>query len=162
MICTDCAHLLIRWNKCITYWVIHLVFFFPKDYMPFRDIYVSTFKNDIEYNQLLVQTAMALQTNKFIQVMNPPRALTSAKENLFVFEGSHSTQQKPVWASSHPSLLIFALFLSLSKPAKTNWTSWGKTLRISGRESRRKWWECLCRKIYPSTNVATRRAFTVN
>uniref|UniRef100_A0A3B4U262 Rho GTPase-activating protein 29 n=1 Tax=Seriola dumerili TaxID=41447 RepID=A0A3B4U262_SERDU len=38
-----------------------------QDYMPFSDIYVSTFKKDIEYNQLLIQTAMALQTNKFIQ-----------------------------------------------------------------------------------------------
>ncbi|XP_031720822.1 rho GTPase-activating protein 29-like isoform X1 [Anarrhichthys ocellatus] len=36
-------------------------------YMPFSDVYISTFKNDIEYKQLLVQTAMALQTNKFIQ-----------------------------------------------------------------------------------------------
>uniref|UniRef100_A0A674BYJ4 Rho GTPase-activating protein 29 n=1 Tax=Salmo trutta TaxID=8032 RepID=A0A674BYJ4_SALTR len=31
------------------------------------DIYISTFKNDIEYSQLLLQTATALQTNKFIQ-----------------------------------------------------------------------------------------------
>ncbi|XP_058478461.1 rho GTPase-activating protein 29-like isoform X2 [Solea solea] len=38
-----------------------------QDYMPFSEIYISTFKNDIEYNQLLIQTAMALQTNKFIQ-----------------------------------------------------------------------------------------------
>lgn len=38
-----------------------------QDYMPFNDIYLSTFKNDIEYNQLLIQTAGALQTNKFIQ-----------------------------------------------------------------------------------------------
>ncbi|XP_062260709.1 rho GTPase-activating protein 29-like isoform X2 [Platichthys flesus] len=38
-----------------------------QDYMPFSDIYVSTFKKDIEDNQLLIQTAMALQTNKFIQ-----------------------------------------------------------------------------------------------
>ncbi|XP_070774582.1 rho GTPase-activating protein 29-like isoform X1 [Enoplosus armatus] len=38
-----------------------------QDYMPFSDIYVSTFKNDIEYKHLLIQTAMALQTNKFIQ-----------------------------------------------------------------------------------------------
>ncbi|KAK9538763.1 hypothetical protein VZT92_003913 [Zoarces viviparus] len=36
-------------------------------YMPFSDVYISTFKTDIEYKQLLVQTAMALQTNKFIQ-----------------------------------------------------------------------------------------------
>ncbi|KAF3857991.1 hypothetical protein F7725_011192 [Dissostichus mawsoni] len=38
-----------------------------QDYMPFSDIYVSTFKNDIEYKQLLTQTAIALQTNKYIQ-----------------------------------------------------------------------------------------------
>ncbi|XP_062284934.1 rho GTPase-activating protein 29 [Scomber scombrus] len=38
-----------------------------QDYMPFSDIYVSTFKNEIEYNHLLVQSAVALQTNKFIQ-----------------------------------------------------------------------------------------------
>ncbi|KAK2822673.1 hypothetical protein Q5P01_022738 [Channa striata] len=38
-----------------------------QDYMPFSDIYVSTFKKDIEFNQLLIQTAMALQSNKFIQ-----------------------------------------------------------------------------------------------
>ncbi|KAM3865833.1 rho GTPase-activating protein 29-like [Diretmus argenteus] len=38
-----------------------------QDYMPFSDTYISTFKNDIEYSQLLLQTAMALQTNKFIQ-----------------------------------------------------------------------------------------------
>ncbi|CAL8279228.1 unnamed protein product [Lota lota] len=38
-----------------------------QDYMPFSDIYVSTLKKDIEYSQLLVQSAMALQTNKFIQ-----------------------------------------------------------------------------------------------
>ncbi|XP_048020356.1 rho GTPase-activating protein 29 isoform X1 [Megalobrama amblycephala] len=38
-----------------------------QDYMPFRDIYVSAFKNEIEYNHVLLQTAAALQTNKFIQ-----------------------------------------------------------------------------------------------
>uniref|UniRef100_A0A3B4ASL0 Rho GTPase-activating protein 29 n=1 Tax=Periophthalmus magnuspinnatus TaxID=409849 RepID=A0A3B4ASL0_9GOBI len=38
-----------------------------QDYMPFSDIYTSAFKNDIEYNQLLIQNAMALQSNKFIQ-----------------------------------------------------------------------------------------------
>ncbi|XP_051556356.1 rho GTPase-activating protein 29-like isoform X2 [Myxocyprinus asiaticus] len=38
-----------------------------QDYMPFRDIYVSAFKNEIEYNQVLLQTAAALQTNKFVQ-----------------------------------------------------------------------------------------------
>lgn len=42
--------------------------FLFKDFMPFSDIYISTFKKDIEYNQLIIQTAVALQTNKFIQV----------------------------------------------------------------------------------------------
>ncbi|XP_036822195.1 rho GTPase-activating protein 29 isoform X2 [Oncorhynchus mykiss] len=38
-----------------------------QDYMPFRETYISTFKNDTEYSQLLLQTATALQTNKFMQ-----------------------------------------------------------------------------------------------
>uniref|UniRef100_A0A673ZGZ7 Rho GTPase-activating protein 29 n=1 Tax=Salmo trutta TaxID=8032 RepID=A0A673ZGZ7_SALTR len=38
-----------------------------KEFMPFRDIYMSAFKNDIEYSQLLLHTAAALQTNKFMQ-----------------------------------------------------------------------------------------------
>ncbi|XP_036377774.1 rho GTPase-activating protein 29 isoform X1 [Megalops cyprinoides] len=38
-----------------------------QEYMPFREIYMSAFKNDIEYSQVLLQTAAALQSNKFIQ-----------------------------------------------------------------------------------------------
>uniref|UniRef100_A0A3P9K155 Rho GTPase-activating protein 29 n=1 Tax=Oryzias latipes TaxID=8090 RepID=A0A3P9K155_ORYLA len=38
-----------------------------QDFMPFSDIYISTFKKDIEHNTLLLQTALALQSNKFIQ-----------------------------------------------------------------------------------------------
>ncbi|XP_061694283.1 rho GTPase-activating protein 29-like isoform X2 [Syngnathoides biaculeatus] len=38
-----------------------------QDYMPFSDIYNSTFKNNVENNNLLMQSALALQTNKFIQ-----------------------------------------------------------------------------------------------
>ncbi|KAG9343621.1 hypothetical protein JZ751_013791 [Albula glossodonta] len=38
-----------------------------QDYMPFREIYTSAFKHDIEYSQVLLQTAAALQTNKFVQ-----------------------------------------------------------------------------------------------
>lgn len=57
--------------------------------MPFSDIYVSTFKKDIEYNQLLLQTAMALQTNRFIQVgvtrssLEPTQALVSVTLSCF-------------------------------------------------------------------------------
>ncbi|CDQ68575.1 unnamed protein product [Oncorhynchus mykiss] len=39
-----------------------------QEFMPFRDIYMSAFKNDIEYSQLLLHTAATLQTNKFMQV----------------------------------------------------------------------------------------------
>ncbi|XP_041737230.2 rho GTPase-activating protein 29-like isoform X2 [Coregonus clupeaformis] len=38
-----------------------------QEFMPFRDVYMSAFKNDIEYSQLLLHTAAALQTNKFMQ-----------------------------------------------------------------------------------------------
>uniref|UniRef100_A0AAY4CQ04 Rho GTPase-activating protein 29 n=1 Tax=Denticeps clupeoides TaxID=299321 RepID=A0AAY4CQ04_9TELE len=38
-----------------------------EEYMPFKDIYMSAFKNDMEYSQLLLQKATALQTNKFMQ-----------------------------------------------------------------------------------------------
>jgi hypothetical protein len=65
--------LLIMWNlisSVINNILIQRYFCFlsSKDYMPFSDIYVSTLKKDIEYSQLLVQSVMALQTNKFIQV----------------------------------------------------------------------------------------------
>ncbi|XP_073686931.1 rho GTPase-activating protein 29 [Garra rufa] len=38
-----------------------------QEHMPFRDIYISAFKNDIEYSQLIMQTTAALQSNKFMQ-----------------------------------------------------------------------------------------------
>ncbi|KAJ8397567.1 hypothetical protein AAFF_G00438430 [Aldrovandia affinis] len=38
-----------------------------QEYMPFQDIYISAFKNDIEYSHVLLQTAGALQSHKFIQ-----------------------------------------------------------------------------------------------
>lgn len=48
--------------------LVKVLFCFLKEYMPFSDIYNSTFKNEAEYRQLLIQTATALQTNKFMQV----------------------------------------------------------------------------------------------
>uniref|UniRef100_A0A8C4SQR6 Rho GTPase-activating protein 29 n=1 Tax=Erpetoichthys calabaricus TaxID=27687 RepID=A0A8C4SQR6_ERPCA len=38
-----------------------------QEHMPFREIYISAFENDIESSQILLQTAAALQTNKFMQ-----------------------------------------------------------------------------------------------
>lgn len=39
-----------------------------QEFMPFRETYVAAFKNDIEYSQLVLQTAAVLQSNKFMQV----------------------------------------------------------------------------------------------
>uniref|UniRef100_A0A673CEN7 Rho GTPase-activating protein 29 n=1 Tax=Sphaeramia orbicularis TaxID=375764 RepID=A0A673CEN7_9TELE len=38
-----------------------------QEFMPFREIFTNAFKNDIEYSQLVLQTAAVLQSNKFIQ-----------------------------------------------------------------------------------------------
>ncbi|KAJ8010451.1 hypothetical protein DPEC_G00075210 [Dallia pectoralis] len=38
-----------------------------QEFMPFQDIYMSAFRNDAEYSKLLLHTAAALQTNKFLQ-----------------------------------------------------------------------------------------------
>uniref|UniRef100_A0A669F5B8 Rho GTPase-activating protein 29 n=1 Tax=Oreochromis niloticus TaxID=8128 RepID=A0A669F5B8_ORENI len=38
-----------------------------QEFMPFREIYMTAFKNDIEYSQLILQTAAILQSNKFMQ-----------------------------------------------------------------------------------------------
>lgn len=46
----------------------HLDFFQFQEFMPFRETYVAAFKNDIEYSQLVLQTAAVLQSNKFMQV----------------------------------------------------------------------------------------------
>lgn len=40
-----------------------------KEFMPFRETYMAAFKNDIEYSQLVLQTAAVLQSNKFVQVI---------------------------------------------------------------------------------------------
>uniref|UniRef100_A0A3Q2Z6L9 Rho GTPase-activating protein 29 n=1 Tax=Hippocampus comes TaxID=109280 RepID=A0A3Q2Z6L9_HIPCM len=41
---------------------------FPlKDFMPFRDIYMAAFKNDVEYSKLILNTTAVLQSNKFMQ-----------------------------------------------------------------------------------------------
>uniref|UniRef100_A0A8C6WMF3 Rho GTPase-activating protein 29 n=1 Tax=Neogobius melanostomus TaxID=47308 RepID=A0A8C6WMF3_9GOBI len=38
-----------------------------QEFMPFREIYTTAFKNDVEYSQLVLQTAAILQSHKFIQ-----------------------------------------------------------------------------------------------
>ncbi|XP_037613026.1 rho GTPase-activating protein 29 isoform X2 [Sebastes umbrosus] len=38
-----------------------------QEFMPFREIYTTAFKNDIEYSQLVLHTAAVLQSNKFVQ-----------------------------------------------------------------------------------------------
>ena len=43
--------------------------------MPFREIYMTAFKNDIEYSQLVLHTVAVLQSNKFVQVMHEKATL---------------------------------------------------------------------------------------
>ncbi|KAM6900808.1 rho GTPase-activating protein 29 isoform 1-T1 [Xenentodon cancila] len=38
-----------------------------QEFMPFHEIYMTAFKNDIEYSQLVLHTSAVLQSNKFIQ-----------------------------------------------------------------------------------------------
>ncbi|XP_019722599.1 rho GTPase-activating protein 29-like [Hippocampus comes] len=38
-----------------------------QDFMPFRDIYMAAFKNDVEYSKLILNTTAVLQSNKFMQ-----------------------------------------------------------------------------------------------
>ncbi|XP_024861479.1 rho GTPase-activating protein 29 isoform X2 [Kryptolebias marmoratus] len=38
-----------------------------QEFMPFREIYTTAFRHDIEYSQLVLQTAVILQSNKFVQ-----------------------------------------------------------------------------------------------
>uniref|UniRef100_A0A8C7X2U5 Rho GTPase-activating protein 29 n=1 Tax=Oryzias sinensis TaxID=183150 RepID=A0A8C7X2U5_9TELE len=38
-----------------------------QEFMPFREIYMTAFKNDNEYSQLVLSTAAILQSNKFMQ-----------------------------------------------------------------------------------------------
>lgn len=42
--------------------------------MPFRETYMTAFKNDVEYSQLVLHTTAVLQNHKFMQV-NTGRAL---------------------------------------------------------------------------------------
>lgn len=50
-----------------------------QEFMPFCETYMTAFKNDIEYSQLVLHTAAVLQTNKFMQVYNPTKAINQAK-----------------------------------------------------------------------------------
>lgn len=45
--------------------------------MPFCETYMTAFKNDIEYSQLVLQTAAILQSNKFMQVSQQSQGLIS-------------------------------------------------------------------------------------
>ncbi|XP_057679918.1 rho GTPase-activating protein 29 isoform X2 [Corythoichthys intestinalis] len=38
-----------------------------QEFMPFRDIYMAAFRNDIEYSRLVLNTTAVLQSNKFMQ-----------------------------------------------------------------------------------------------
>ncbi len=52
-----------------------------KEYMPFRETYMTAFKNDIEYSQLVLHTVAVLQSNKFVQVIQQ-------KQKMLVWNGN--------------------------------------------------------------------------
>ena len=65
----------------------HLFGVAKQEFMPFRKIYMSAFKNDIEYSQLLLHTAAALQANKFMQVRPPTHTLFRSSGNTIRLKG---------------------------------------------------------------------------
>lgn len=81
--------------------------------MPFRETYVAAFKNDIEYSQLVLQTAAVLQSNKFMQV----RKISVVEKNLMKTKGL-----KSACAGIYLLDCFLFLFLSLFLPERTNWT----------------------------------------
>lgn len=98
--------------------------------MPFREIYMNAFKNDVEYSQLVLHTAAVLQSNKFIQVM---------KQRGFCISLNGTLCRVVQWKQE--DLLTVCVFLSsLSWPERMSWTNCEKRSRSSGRESKRKWW----------------------
>lgn len=50
-----------------------------KEFMPFREIYTTAFKHDVEYSQLVLQTAVILQSHKFVQVTHQKEPSDSVK-----------------------------------------------------------------------------------
>lgn len=102
--------------------------------MPFREIYMTAFKNDIEYSQLILQTAAILQSNKFMQVTAALMESSFFLGCMMETSGLTALCVWWVWCG-------FSVFLSsLSWPEKMSWTNCEKRSRSSGRESKRKWW----------------------
>lgn len=94
--------------------------------MPFCETYLTAFKNDIEYSQLVLHTTAILQNHKFIQV-NTRCA---------------SEMNKASWKEQtfkHADCLRLCVF-SLCLPERTSWTNYERRLRSSGKGSKRRWW----------------------
>lgn len=87
--------------------------------MPFSEVYISTFKNDIESNQLLIQTAMALQTNKFIQVRRMRRLWPTQQTRCLGWDRLSVTVD--LFLSSQPLLARKSELDKLRKDLKEQW-----------------------------------------
>lgn len=59
-----------------------------KEFMPFCETYMTAFKNDIEYSQLVLHTTAILQNHKFMQVSTQYALETSVSEILKHLEGA--------------------------------------------------------------------------
>lgn len=95
----------------------HLDFFQFQEFMPFRETYVAAFKNDIEYSQLVLQTAAVLQSNKFMQV----RART--RDARLTESGGENKRLEKCFCGYLFVLIFFLLLLfSLFSPERMNWT----------------------------------------
>lgn len=91
--------------------------------MPFCETYVTAFKNDIEYSQLVLHTTAILQNHKFIQV-----------NTRYVLEMKLSS-----WERLLNILSLYVCVFSLCLPERMSWTNYERRLRSSGRESKRRW-----------------------
>ncbi len=121
-----------------------------QEHMPFRDIYISAFKNDIEYSQLIMQTTAALQANKFMQVWLLFHVW------ILILSVHCVTDNRKCTIS-----LKVCLLSSLCKLGRMSWISWGRRWRNNGRESRREWWvdfNTVCQKQYLQNASFTKRS----
>lgn len=57
--------------------------------MPFCETYMTAFKNDVEYSQLVLHTTAVLQNHKFMQVSTRYALETSVSRTLKHLEGPH-------------------------------------------------------------------------
>ena len=84
-------------------WLSLLIF---KEFMAFREIYMSAFRNDIEYSQLLLHTAAVLQSNKFILVGPSCTSHTLQLTSPLLFSTSRCWNSTTIHSNTNPCLCV--------------------------------------------------------